>query len=247
MKSFKPLALVAAVAVSLTLAAGMVRADPRQGPPQPGPGMQHKPGDWGPHHGHRFCGRPGYSPGHHWHGPHGMFNPNRMAMKLAGMETAIGIRSDQLDTWRDFTDALLAMMQPPMPPMPPQAGPNAGPGKAGPDKPGPGDAFSLAEHLADHAIDRAQKAEDLKKAIAELRTKLTPDQMARAQAYVDDMRHHWVGRWGHRGPGCWGRPGPHRMGPARMGPMGQQGPGPMDSDGPGGGDTPPPPPPPAAQ
>lgn len=92
----------------------------------------------------------------------------KLARDLAGLETLIGIRSDQLDAWRDYTSALLAVAEPPRSPMPPMDGKGS-------------EAFAPAERLADAAIARAEAAETLKSAIATLRDRLTPEQTALLQ------------------------------------------------------------------
>ena len=92
----------------------------------------------------------------------------KLARDLAGLETLIGIRADQLDAWRDYTSALLAVAEPPRPPMPPADGKSL-------------EAFSPAERLADAAIARADAAETLKSAITALRDKLSPEQIALLQ------------------------------------------------------------------
>jgi len=165
-------------------------------------------GDWGhgsrgmgPHHGKPMCDRHGPGGPGHMRGPQG---PDRLAERLSVMETQIGIRADQLDAWRDFTDALLATMTPPMGPPPATT--------AQGDKAEP---FSLAESFADRAIDRAKSADDLKKAIATLRTTLTPEQLDKVKTIEARIRDHFA----HRGFGPHG-PGPHGHGPRDMGPGG---------------------------
>jgi len=121
----------------------------------------HAPGPDGAGPGGPGDDRPG--PGRR-HGPDFRLH---LARDLAGLETIAGIRSDQLDAWRDYTSALLVLLAPPTPSRPAAAN--------GPD------AFGRAEHLADGVIARAATAQRLKTAIDTLRDKLTPEQIALLQ------------------------------------------------------------------
>lgn len=99
--------------------------------------------------------------------------PPHLAAHLAEVETEIGIRSDQLDYWRDFTDALIAVAEPPLPPVG--------------DENKKTEAFAFAMRMADAAVERGQKAEVLKKVIAVLRGKLSPEQLKKASSIEERL------------------------------------------------------------
>jgi len=175
-----------------------------------GPDGWHGHHDWMAH-----CDRPGGGPGFHHHG---WRDPARLAMRLNALETEIGIRTNQLDAWRDFTDALIATMTPPWL----QHGPEAGAPGAAPSTQTT-EPFARVQRLAENAIERGHHAEDLAKAIDALKSKLTPEQLTK----VADIEARLSARQGGMGP---------HFGPP------QHGPGPRPDGGPGGPDdeTPPP-------
>lgn len=132
-----------------------------QGPmPLPGP-MRHGQGGFGSHR----------------MGPPPEF---MLAARLAAIEARIGVRTEQIDAWRDYTGALQAVLAP--------SRPNHGLGGSGEREPDAGvagaesnadvpDPFAFQDRLADDLTKRAASAGKLKDAIAALRTRLTPEQL----------------------------------------------------------------------
>lgn len=96
-----------------------------------------------------------------------------LAGELAVQETVIGIRTDQKDAWRTYTQAVLAVV-------PEKELVRSLLGSADEDAKGP-QAFARAEWLADALVDYGAKAEELKRAITDLRTKLSPEQLEAAR------------------------------------------------------------------
>lgn len=185
----------------------------QSGPP-PAPAVAGKPGD-------AFGGPPPPPPGPEYRGgPFG--GPGPMSDKFGGpppplshalsvAETELGIRSTQIDVWRDFTDALLAVTAPPSPPPAPAAG------QVGPPKPEP---FAIVRGLANDFVERGKKAETLIKATEALRSRLTPEQLDKLAAIEFRLLPPPPGGprppFGH-GPGGSGGPGPKPL-PDQSGP-----------------------------
>jgi len=105
------------------------------------------------------------------------YNPRRMRLILSTglsiQETAIGIRTDQQDVWRAYTNAVRAMV-------PEREIVTGLLGREGENEDGP-DAFARPEAIADMVLAGNAKAETLKRAVTDLRAKLSPEQLEAAR------------------------------------------------------------------
>lgn len=90
---------------------------------------------------------------------------------LSAQETALGIRSDQMDAWRGYTTALIALLP---------SGERLG-RWSDEKRRAEAQAFDLAQDMASAAIERAEKARALQDAVSTLKTALTPEQMSMAK------------------------------------------------------------------
>lgn len=93
------------------------------------------------------------------------------SLLLSAQETALGIRSDQMDAWRAYSAALIAFL------------PSGDQFRHWLEdtKRADADAFGLAQDMARAAIARAEKARALQEAVARLKAVMTPAQMDMAR------------------------------------------------------------------
>ncbi len=94
-----------------------------------------------------------------------------LAWQLSGLETRIGIRSGQLDAWREYTSALLALLAP-AEVKDPADDPRGKEGHTGQAK----DPFDRELKLVARLAERAAGAQRLKDSITKLNAALSDDQ-----------------------------------------------------------------------
>ncbi len=117
--------------------------------------------------------------------PHGVPHPTdrawELASKLSAMETLIGVRTAQLDAWRDYTDALFNFLAFParQPLSPPSVN---GSFEQTPDRNSDKPTGLFGERIAAGFLDRGVKAAALKDKAASLRKVLSSDQLARLES-----------------------------------------------------------------
>lgn len=161
----KKIFIASAIATSLLVPsfASTVMAEPVT--PQEKIGQSKRPHDVKPHE----MGKPKHMGKAGDMGKHREMHALHMAQKLAAMETAIGIRSEQLNVWRAYTASFFDMID---------------------IKPEPMDDKKqdkiFGEPMADHAIERAKKAEKFKTAANALRQSLDADQLKRMQHFANE-------------------------------------------------------------
>ncbi|MDQ0305144.1 hypothetical protein [Ancylobacter polymorphus] len=90
---------------------------------------------------------------------------------LSAQETALGIRSDQMDAWRGYTTALIALLP---------SGERLG-RWADEKRRAEAQAFDLVQDMASAAIERAENARALQESVSRLKAALTPEQMSMAK------------------------------------------------------------------
>ncbi|MDY8110006.1 Spy/CpxP family protein refolding chaperone [Fulvimarina sp. 2208YS6-2-32] len=166
------------------------------------------------HHADRRGGRGGYGMGF-------MMNPAKVASGLAALETGIGITSDQMDVWREFSSAAVAFAAASRPSHGPRGerwrdrdeAPEAG---QAPNAATGGEAasgaqrtpFDRLERITSRAIASGEAARTLQSAAETLQQSLTPEQIDTARTLMRSMmREARMEQRGHHGKG--GRHGGH--------------------------------------